>query len=130
MGFQSKNLIDVPEIFNYAGAIFSPINSDQDAMAEEIEAVTKSRPSNFDVVFDPQLYVPTTAKSSLKDWSYFPKDLGTADISSTGWLKLWSLSSSSNLRCASGARQGSVSRGLCGGFNAGHLRSVGEEIKR
>ena len=36
-------------------------------------------------MFDPQLYMPRSNQGCLRDWAYFPKDVETADISSTAW---------------------------------------------
>src|SRR5205823_2566065 len=84
MGFQSNNLIDLPTMAAYAGAIFSPINVAEADMVGQIEAV-RARRKDFEIIFDPQLYVPATERGKLKDWKYFPRDLDTADLSSTTW---------------------------------------------
>ena len=74
MGYQSNNLIYLPELSKFAGAIFSPINSRKLGMQEEIGEVRSSR-SKFEIIFDPQLYVPSTSRGDLKKWPYFPKDM-------------------------------------------------------
>ncbi len=85
MGFHSNNLVDLPQMSAYSGAIFSPINAEQDEMADQISAAVAARGSQFEIVFDPQLYVPATERGKLKKWSYFPKDVDTADLSNAKW---------------------------------------------
>jgi hypothetical protein len=85
MGFHSNNLVDLPQMANYSGAIFSPINATQDAMVEQIASVIESKGSDFKIIFDPQMYVPASERGKLKEWSYFPKDVDTADYSSQKW---------------------------------------------
>ena len=84
MGHHSNNLIDIAEMSAYAGAIFSPINCKEAALGGQVDKVRASR-KNFEIIFDPQLYVPATARGELKKWSYFPKDVDTADPSSPEW---------------------------------------------
>lgn len=84
MGYRSNNLVDLPELSAYSGAIFSPINSSPADAAEEIQ-VLGEKSEKFEVIVDPQLYFPGTEKGYLKDWPYFPKDFDTADRSSVAW---------------------------------------------
>jgi hypothetical protein len=81
MGHDSRNLI--VEVPGFSGAILSPVNENQPAMAE----ITSARPNpQFDFVFDPQLYFPRRSdRGELASWSYFPDDLYTADLSSRTW---------------------------------------------
>jgi hypothetical protein len=87
MGHHSDNLIDLPELSQYAGAIFSPINCTQAAASAQIREVrdTRGTKDKFEVLFDPQLYVPSTRRGNLRKWSYFPKDFDTADLGSRHW---------------------------------------------
>jgi hypothetical protein len=84
MGHHSNNLVDLPEMSAYAGAIFSPINCTESEVAEQVFQVRKSR-ENFQAILDPQLYVPATERGKLKKWAYFPKDVDTADLTSMAW---------------------------------------------
>ncbi len=84
MGHHSNNLVDLPEMSAYAGAIFSPINYGEAEMAEDIQEVRATRPQ-LEIVFDPQLYVPATDRGKLKNWRYFRQDVDTADLSSIPW---------------------------------------------
>lgn len=86
MGHHSSNLIDLPAMSAYEGAIFSPINSTEEEVAEQIRQVRKAR-AEFQVLFDPQLYVPATERGKLRKWSYFPSDVDTADLTSAAWWK-------------------------------------------
>jgi len=85
MGYQSSNLVDLPEMSGYTGAIYSPINSTQGEMVRDMKQSRESRGVDFENVFDPQLYVPATARDQLRKWSYFPKDVDTADPTSVPW---------------------------------------------
>lgn len=84
MGHHSNNLIDLPEMSSYAGAIFSPINCTEAEATEQIREVRGSK-REFEIIFDPQLYVPSTERGKLKKWSYFPRDFDTADPTSKTW---------------------------------------------
>jgi hypothetical protein len=84
MGHHSSNLIDIPELSKFSGAIFSPINRAEDEIANEISVLHHERPG-FECILDPQLYVPKTQRGKLKDWKYYPKDVDTADLSSRAW---------------------------------------------
>jgi nucleotide-binding universal stress UspA family protein len=84
MGHHSNNLIDLPGMSTYAGAIFSAINCTEAEAAEQIADVRASK-KNFEIIFDPQLYAPSSEKGKLKKWAYFPKDVDTADVSSAVW---------------------------------------------
>src|SRR5271168_2660738 len=84
MGHHSNNLIDLPAMSAYAGAIFSPINCTQAEATEQVEEVRSSK-INFEILFDPQLYVPATDRGKLKGWAYFPKDFDTADQTTFAW---------------------------------------------
>jgi len=84
MGHHSNNLIDLPDMSIYAGAIFSPINCTQSEATEQIAQVAGEKP-DFEVVFDPQLYVPATSRGKLRKWPYFPRDFDTSDPTSEAW---------------------------------------------
>lgn len=83
MGHDSENLLRVPELSAFRGAILSPVNYNE---AKVLSQVTKLRESpEMESWFDPQLYVPTSARGRLRSWTYFPTDVDTADQSSEGW---------------------------------------------
>jgi hypothetical protein len=81
MGHQSDNLINSAHLQRFRGAILSPVNYSE----EQVTAQARSAPDDFDTVFDPQLYFPYSERRVLQAWSYFPKDLETADLTSDTW---------------------------------------------
>lgn len=86
MGHDSANLLCESGLAAFGGMILSPVNADPDKAAAQIAAVRAddTRPA-FDVVLDPQLYVPNTERGCLREWDYFPADADTADLSSDAW---------------------------------------------
>ncbi len=84
MGYHSSNLVDLPQMSTYQGAIFSPIDCSKDEVAEQIRQVRDTR-RGFEAILDPQLYAPATNRGKLKEWPYFPKDVDTADLASAEW---------------------------------------------
>jgi len=83
MGNDSENLVFERELSHYAGAVLSPVNYDRAGVARH---VTRMRGlSNFETVFDPQLYVPRSEMGQLPSWDYFPRDVDTADLSNAEW---------------------------------------------
>jgi hypothetical protein len=85
MGHHSENLLFVPELAGYAGAILSPTNNTPAEMMRRITDRRNELPAGFQLLFDPQLYYPSTERGVLDSWSYFPSDVDTADLSSHGW---------------------------------------------
>ena len=83
MGHQADNLLFVPQLSSFAGAILSPVNYSE----TEVTVITGAARfrGGFDVVFDPQLYVPRTQQETLRNWSYFPSDFESADLGSLAW---------------------------------------------
>jgi hypothetical protein len=86
MGHHSNNLIDLPEMSSFSGAIYSPINAVEADVAAQI-VNTREVKANFEAILDPQMYVPATQRGKLREWGYFPKDVDTADLSSLAWWK-------------------------------------------
>lgn len=83
MGHDSENLLSAKHLENYKGAILSPVNYDRDHIIEQVKASTTR--SDSEMIFDPQLYVPNSERGYLRNWSYFPVDVDTADLSSIEW---------------------------------------------
>lgn len=83
MGHDSINLLSDSNLNQYAGAILSPINYEVDKVRKQIQDF-KVR-ENFELIFDPQLYAGHHSRETLKQWSYFPKEIETADFSSLEW---------------------------------------------
>ena len=84
MGHASENLLLQAGLEEFAGAILSPVNYDETQVAKQIVKVRKRRP-DFKFVFDPQLYYPNSQRGELRNWSYFPPDVDTADPSNDAW---------------------------------------------
>jgi hypothetical protein len=83
MGNDSENLLAEPDLNRYQGCVLSPVNYDKGKIAGQL-AQLKER-AGFRAVFDPQLYMPRSNQGFLREWDYFPKDVDTADLSSTTW---------------------------------------------
>jgi hypothetical protein len=86
MGHHSTNLVFEPELGSFRGAIVSPVNESQGQVENIIERARNERP-DLELVFDPQLYFPTSNRGQLQTWSHFPKDVDTADLSSIRWWR-------------------------------------------
>lgn len=84
MGHDSKNLVDLPDLSQYAGAIYSPINCDEADAIGQIAATREGR-ERFEAIFDPQLYVPAVNRGQLSTWSYYPSDVDSSDSSGLAW---------------------------------------------
>ena len=82
MGHDSRNLLHEPNLESFAGAILSPVNSSEQ---ETLAMITDPPRQDFEYLFDPQLYFPSTVRGELPDWSYFPSDVDTADHTSRDW---------------------------------------------
>jgi hypothetical protein len=85
MGHDSENLLGLAELSAYRGAILSPVNYSLEQVRTQIRAAR--RRSEFDAIFDPQLYRPQSDRGCLREWEYFPSDFDTADLSSPSWWK-------------------------------------------
>lgn len=83
MGHHSENLLHAPELAAYRGAILSPVNYQRSDVVTQIEEARER--GHFETLFDPQLYFPNTDRGFLREWSYFPSDVDTADLASQIW---------------------------------------------
>jgi len=82
MGYHSRNLLSESNLSLYKGAILSPVNEDEVELKSIIEEHCNE---DFEIIFDPQLYYPSTERGKLHDWNYFPSDVDTAEQASFGW---------------------------------------------
>ena len=82
MGHNSRNLLNEPCLDRFVGAILSPVNED---LASIESLVQEHQGPQFELLFDPQLYFPRSNRLCLNDWSYFPDDVDTADLSQLAW---------------------------------------------
>ena len=83
MGHDSENLLHHEHLERYRGAILSPLNYRPDDVRNQ--AAEAAQRDGFELVFDPQLYYPSTERGCLRQWAYFPADIDTADLSSDSW---------------------------------------------
>jgi hypothetical protein len=84
MGHNTSNMIECDEAKSFGGAILSPVNEDENAMSVQI---ARCAAVNHNVIFDPQLYYPTSDRGKLTNWRYYPSDVDTADHSKPNWWK-------------------------------------------
>jgi len=84
MGHDSRNLLFEQELSSYEGAILSPVNEDEESMTQFINGMHQ-RNNEFIFIFDPQLYLPSSCKTKLKEWNYFPNDVETAALADLDW---------------------------------------------
>lgn len=86
MGHDSESMVVEPGLAAFAGAILSPVNY---TLEQTIAQCTRFRAErdNFDIIFDPQLYVPMANRGKLQAWPHKPNDMDTADLSSVAWWK-------------------------------------------
>jgi hypothetical protein len=84
MGDKSSNLLFEPELESYVGAILSPVNEDFAKVVTLLGRVRSTLPE-MEMIFDPQLYFPTSNRGKLRSWPHFPKDVDSADRSSPAW---------------------------------------------
>ncbi|HXF23648.1 MAG TPA: hypothetical protein VN602_03965 [Gemmatimonadaceae bacterium] len=86
MGHDSENLLLDSGLTAFGGMIISPVNYSEPDVAAQIAAIRAvDEKADFDIVFDPQLYFPHTERGCLREWSYFPSDVDTADRSADSW---------------------------------------------
>jgi hypothetical protein len=85
MGHDSENLLFESDLGAFAGSILSPVNYDPAQTTEQVARVAKDLSPDFRMLLDPQMYVARSERGRLRDWSYFPRDVDSADISSMKW---------------------------------------------
>jgi len=85
MGHYSENLLNDSELGQFCGAILSPVNYNEQAIASQVS--TTREHENWETIFDPQLYYPKSERGLLRDWDYFPSGADTSDIQSDTWWK-------------------------------------------
>jgi hypothetical protein len=85
MGHDSKNLLCVPELNRFKGAIISPVNYSESDVVSQISLV-REKP-NFEMIFDPQMYYPKSKSDQLRLWDYFPNCADTNNIQSDQWWR-------------------------------------------
>jgi hypothetical protein len=83
IGHDSENLLFESGLAKFAGAILSPLNYTPEESASQISELKKRE--HFLTILDPHLYRPQSERLQLPTWSYYPKDVDTADLSSEKW---------------------------------------------
>src|SRR5690242_11554596 len=84
LGHHSVSMVLEAGLQAFAGAILSPVNYSPTETTEACERFRRER-SAFDIIFDPQLYVPTTNRGELQSWPHMPTDIDTHDPTSARW---------------------------------------------
>lgn len=85
IGHDSENLLFEPELGQFSGAILSPVNYGPSKTQAQVARALEDLKSPFDLILDPQLYVPQSSRGRLHEWQYFPTDVDTADLSLINW---------------------------------------------
>jgi len=83
MGSDTENLVGETDLEEFHGIVLSPVNRTPLELGQDISAFR--RKGNFDVIMDPQLYVPDSERGCLQEQTYFPSDIDTADLTSDIW---------------------------------------------
>jgi hypothetical protein len=83
IGHDSENLLFEAELARFGGAILSPLNYTPEEVKAQVVRL-KDR-LGFVTVLDPHLYRPQSDRLCLPSWSYYPKDVDTADLGSGTW---------------------------------------------
>lgn len=96
MGHDSWNLLNDDSLSNFGGVILSPVNDDPEKIIGRLAALG-DRKNHLDVVFDPQLYNPSSDRGQLSSWSYFPSDFETALRGDLTW---WSATAAKVVQAA------------------------------
>ena len=77
IGHDSENLLFESGLAKFAGAILSPLNYTPEESASQISELKKRE--HFLTILDPHLYRPQSERLQLPTWSYYPKDVDTAE---------------------------------------------------
>lgn len=84
IGHDSENLLELEELSCFRGALASPTNYD---LGRTIAQRSMVNTSNWEYIFDPQLYFPSSTRSQLPTWTYYPKDFDLVDRTNIAWWK-------------------------------------------
>lgn len=85
MGDNTENLVGAKDLDEFRGIVLSPVNRKDEEMV--IDIVRFRNKKDYDIIFDPQMYVPRSSRKNLHTHRYFPDDLETADLDSDSWWK-------------------------------------------
>jgi len=84
LGHQATNLVLEPHLNNFAGVILSPVNFAPEKTRADCAEFRRANAA-CDIIFDPQMYVPSATRGELSSWRHMPGDIDTADQSSAAW---------------------------------------------
>jgi len=84
MGHDTENLVGETDLEEFGGIVLSPVNREPDKLRENMP-VFRQR-GEFDIILDPQLYVPRGQRENLIQQPYFPATFDTSDFGAAqGW---------------------------------------------
>ena len=86
LGHHSESMVLESELEAFRGVILSPVNYGPGETLEQCVRFRQDKPS-LDLIFDPQLYVPSSGRGCLPQWRHMPGGLDTADASSVDWWR-------------------------------------------
>lgn len=84
MGNDSWNLVADGNLGPFEGIVLSPVNDALEETRSRLQGLGLQR-QLLEVIFDPQLYKPQSDRGQLMQWSHYPKDIDSADVSSRTW---------------------------------------------
>jgi hypothetical protein len=83
MGHDTRNLVGEEDLHGFTGIVLSPVNRGSEDLATDVP-VFKDR-GDFKITLDPQLYVPRSDRGFLPEYTYFPADIDSSDLTSASW---------------------------------------------
>jgi hypothetical protein len=87
MGHDTENLVGETDLEEFRGIILSPVNRPPDKLRESVP-IFRQR-GDYDIILDPQLYVPRAQRENLNQQPYFPDAFDTSDFSMPqGWTSV------------------------------------------
>jgi hypothetical protein len=83
MGHDSENLVGEKDLDDFRGIILSPVNRTPDELRSDVAAFRKK--ATYDILLDPQMYVPKCDRGVLKKHPYFGDDIDSVALSDEKW---------------------------------------------
>jgi hypothetical protein len=83
IGHDSQNLVFDEGLHRFGGAILSPLNYNYEEVSAQLSRLKERK--DFFTLLDPHLYRPGSERMCLPSWSYYPKDVETADLTFDWW---------------------------------------------
>ncbi|HKQ08326.1 MAG TPA: hypothetical protein VJ464_24590 [Blastocatellia bacterium] len=91
MGDRTENLVGETDLDDFTGIILSPINRKPEQLLKDVSTFQNKDKYkiDYDIILDPQLYVPRGNRGHLPEYTYFPTMFDTLDSSTASyWEKL------------------------------------------